>query len=93
MTEVELNEARELKAQIRSASAKLDALRAAAENLTPRLDGMPRSQARISRPEKLATLISDTEAELYDLQCRFDEACVRLIDLGRADVASGEGDG
>lgn len=78
MTQAELNEARELRRRIRDEERRLDALRAAAQNITPILDGMPHERSQSSRVEKVALLVLEVERELAALKARFETACVKI---------------
>ena len=68
MTEQELNSVRELKKKIRDVESQLQALRTAAENLVPILDGLPHSNEAKSRVEKIALSLVETERELDNLR-------------------------
>lgn len=80
MTEMELNEARELKKQIRAEESHLQTLRAAAENLVPVLDGMPHAQNPKSRVAHIATLLIDAEQTLAALKEQLDIIAARLAE-------------
>lgn len=78
MTHTELNEARELRQRIRDEERRLDALRVAAQNIVPILDGMPHERSQASKVEKVALLVFELERELAALKTQFESACVNI---------------
>ena len=64
MTEKELNSVRKLKKRIRDLEWRLQALRTAADNIVPVLDGLSHSSEAKSRVEKIALDLIETEREL-----------------------------
>lgn len=80
MTERELNEVRELKKQIQVEERRLQALRAAAENLVPILDGMPHAKNRKSRVANIAALIIEEEQSLNKMRENVDNTSAELAE-------------
>lgn len=80
MTEKELNSVRELKKSIRDLELRLQALKTAAENLVPVLDGLPHSNEAKSRVEKIALMIIEHERELETLREQIILAKSELVD-------------
>lgn len=80
MTEKELNSVRELKKRIRDLELRLQALKTAAENLVPVLDGLPHSNEAKSRVEKIALMIIEHERELETLREQILLAKSQLVD-------------
>ena len=78
MTEKELNDVREISRRIRDLEWRLQALRAAAENIAPVIDGLPHATQIKSRVEKLALNIADCENELINLREQFVNAALEL---------------
>lgn len=64
MTEEELNRVRDIKRNICELEKHLRALRVAAENIVPILDGLPHSTLARSRVEKITLSIVENEQQL-----------------------------
>lgn len=86
MTDKELNVVRDLRNKIRDLTSHLQALRLSAQNIVPRIDGLPHSDSVKSRVEKLALQIIEHERELSDLSRQFATSALDLTDrINRAD--------
>lgn len=78
MTEIELNEARELKERIRELERHIAALRLSAADIVPALDGMPHATDIKSKVEKLAARIVDEEQELETIRAELCAAAIHI---------------
>ena len=91
MTERELNIVRDLNAQIRELETHLVTLRRCIENLSPKLDGLPRSTTIQSQVEKIALEIVESSRELEALREQILFATAKLTnEICRAVVAPQE---
>ena len=89
MTQADLNKARNLQDQMRDVRSKIAALKVAAENIVPILDGMPHAKSQSSRVEHIAAMINDYDRDLDNLQDQFDIACVDILRELRKTAADG----
>ena len=81
MTESELNVVRDMKKRIRDLERHIEDLRLAVQNITPILDGLPKSTEIKSRVETLALKIVECDRELVDLRERLPHEQTRLAEL------------
>lgn len=93
MTIAELNEVRDLRAELNRELDRQRSLEAAIDGLTSMIDGLPRSQSSTSRTEKLATLLVDTSEIIRRLNERIITASVALTEkIFAADLSNVERD-
>lgn len=80
MTIAELNEVRDLRAELNRELDRQRSLEGTINSLIPSLDGLPRSRSFTSRTEKFATLLVDTSEIIRDLNERILTATVTLAE-------------
>ena len=93
MTIAELNEVRDLRAELNRELDRQRSLEDAINSLTSLIDGLPRSHNSTSRTERLATLLVDTSEIIRDLNERIITATVALTEkIFRTDLSNVERD-
>lgn len=70
----------ELRRELEKEKSRLESLKAAVTNLTVKLDELPRSSARVSRTEKLATQIIDSERRIAELEIELVNQALNLTE-------------
>ena len=78
MTEQELNRVRELNAKIREIETHLTTLRNRANDITPKLDGLPHASTIRSQVESLALKIVEESLQLDELHARIVSEAANL---------------
>lgn len=69
-----------LRGEIAACERRLESLREMETAITARLDGLPRATARVSKVEKLALQIVESEEQLAELNREVDEKASELAE-------------
>lgn len=86
MTYEELNVVRNLKKKLEAEKQKLSALRESITPATPKLNDAPHGTNTASPTEKLATMITDTERKIANLNIRIEIESFKLTNKIQAEV-------
>lgn len=77
---MKLDEVIKMRGEIAACERRLESLREMQTAMTSRLDGLPKAKAHVSRVEKVATQIVDTERCLAELNREVDEKASELAE-------------